>query len=162
MSLLDKAAALVNRNHERYMEAEIHRVKGQTILKRAAVEHLTQAQAQRAYSENEQCFRGAGAIAAHTGAKMLQLRAAVSLSELLATCGRADEARQLLTESYSGFSEGFDVPDFKDARALLERLRETICSSGSSQRSAKFGAESPAILQLSPPERGTTPGRENP
>jgi predicted ATPase len=52
----------------------------------------------------------------------LQLRATTSLARLLAKQGRRDEARTMLAEIYSWFTEGFDTADLKDARALLEQL----------------------------------------
>ena len=36
--------------------------------------------------------------------------------------GRRGEARDLLAPLYGSFTEGFDTPDLKDAKALLEEL----------------------------------------
>jgi predicted ATPase len=38
--------------------------------------------------------------------------------------GRKDEARQLLADIYSWFTEGFDTKDLQEAKALLEELAE--------------------------------------
>jgi predicted ATPase len=46
----------------------------------------------------------------------------MSVSRLWQQQGKKDEARQLLAEIYSWFTEGFDTPDLQDARALLEQL----------------------------------------
>jgi adenylate cyclase len=46
----------------------------------------------------------------------------VSLCRLWQQQGKLEEARQLLTEIYGWFTEGFDTPDLRDARALLEEL----------------------------------------
>jgi adenylate cyclase len=35
---------------------------------------------------------------------------------------KTDEARKLLSDIYSWFSEGFDTPDLKEARVLLDSL----------------------------------------
>jgi hypothetical protein len=35
---------------------------------------------------------------------------------------KREEARQRLAEIYDRFSEGFDTPDLKEARALLDEL----------------------------------------
>jgi predicted ATPase len=48
------------------------------------------------------------------------LRAAVSLARLRRDHGRHAEARDLLTPVYGWFTEGFDTPDLKDAKALLD------------------------------------------
>jgi predicted ATPase len=48
----------------------------------------------------------------------------MSLARLLASQGRRDEARKLLAEIYNWFTEGFDTADLKDAKALLDELRQ--------------------------------------
>jgi hypothetical protein len=37
--------------------------------------------------------------------------------------GERDEARAMLAEIYNWFTEGFDTADLKDAKTLLEELR---------------------------------------
>jgi hypothetical protein len=44
------------------------------------------------------------------------------LAHLWQRQGRAEEARQILRQIYDWFTEGFDTPDLKEARALLEEL----------------------------------------
>jgi predicted ATPase len=46
----------------------------------------------------------------------------MSLCRLWQERGKREEARQMLAEIYGWFSEGFDTPDLKEARALLEEL----------------------------------------
>ena len=41
---------------------------------------------------------------------------------MLAQRRRRDEARSRLAEIYGSFTEGFDLPDLKDAKALLDEL----------------------------------------
>ncbi len=36
--------------------------------------------------------------------------------------GKQDEARQMLTEVYGWFTEGFDTKDLQEAKTLLENL----------------------------------------
>jgi tetratricopeptide (TPR) repeat protein len=67
-------------------------------------------------------FRKVIEMARSKGAKALELRAKMSLAEMLAQQGRRDEARGMLAEIYGWFSEGFDTADLKDAKALLEDL----------------------------------------
>ncbi len=57
-------------------------------------------------------------------ARWWELRTATSLARLLRDTNRRDEARTILAEIYGWFSEGFDTPDLKDARALLAELNE--------------------------------------
>jgi tetratricopeptide (TPR) repeat protein len=67
-------------------------------------------------------FRDSIAMARSMGAKAWELRTTMSLARLLASHGRRDEARAMLTKIYNWFTEGFDTADLKDAKALLEEL----------------------------------------
>ena len=49
-----------------------------------------------------------------------ELRAATSLARLWRDQGRHHDAHDLLTPIYEWFTEGFDTPDLKDARTLLD------------------------------------------
>ncbi len=99
------------RTDERFYEAELSRLKG---------EHLAHSPA--AQEEAEAHMRQALEIARRQQAKSLELRAAMSLSRLWQQQGKGAEARQLLTEVYGWFTEGFDTADLQEARALLEAL----------------------------------------
>jgi predicted ATPase len=48
------------------------------------------------------------------------LRAAASLARLWRDQGRRAEARNILKSVFGWFTEGFDTPDLKEARALLD------------------------------------------
>jgi predicted ATPase len=50
------------------------------------------------------------------------LRAGVSLARLSRDQGRRAEAHDLLAPVYGGFTEGFDTPDLREAKALLNEL----------------------------------------
>jgi predicted ATPase len=69
-------------------------------------------------------FRESIALAQTMSAKSWELRSTTSLARLLASQGHRDEARAALADIYNWFTEGFDTADLKDARALLEELRE--------------------------------------
>jgi predicted ATPase len=45
-----------------------------------------------------------------------------SLARLWTEQGQRSKARDLLAPVYDWFTEGFDTPDLKDAKALLEEL----------------------------------------
>jgi TOMM system kinase/cyclase fusion protein len=112
LAMLEEALALVDQSEERYWEAEIHRLKGELLLARAA-EHQMEA---------EVCWYKALDVARHQGAKSLELRAAMSLSRLWQQQGKGAEARELLTPIYGWFTEGFDTMDLQEAKALLDDL----------------------------------------
>jgi tetratricopeptide (TPR) repeat protein len=67
-------------------------------------------------------FREAIKLAQNIGAKAWELRAAMSLARMLKKRGHLAEAHDLLVPLYSSFTEGFDTPDLKDAKVLLDDL----------------------------------------
>ena len=70
----------------------------------------------------ERHYRQAIAVAERQSAKLFQLRASISLARLWRDQGKRAEARDLLDPIYNWFTEGFDAPDLKDAKALLDEL----------------------------------------
>jgi predicted ATPase len=112
MHLLTEALAMVGTTGERHYEAELHRLHGELLLRQT----VTEAQAAEAY------FQRALDVARRQQAKWWELRAAMSLTRLWQRQGKRAEARELLAEIYSWFTEGFDTADHQEAKALLEAL----------------------------------------
>ena len=110
LTLLDDALQIVERTGERWFAAELNRHKGQLLLRQGHSEAA------------EELYRKALSIAEEQEAKLWELRAAVSLARLRRDQGRHAEARDLLAPVYGWFTEGFDTPDLKEAKALLEAL----------------------------------------
>jgi predicted ATPase len=54
------------------------------------------------------------------GGKMIELRAATTLARLWQTQGKTRKAHDLLKPVYDWFTEGFETPDLKEAKALLD------------------------------------------
>jgi len=108
---LDEAFAFVDETEERYWEAELFRLKGEFILQDGQI------------SGAEACLLRAIDIAQKQSAKSLELRAAMSLSQLWGNHGKRAKAKKLLEEVYNWFTEGFDTPDLIEAKTLLEELR---------------------------------------
>jgi len=77
-----------------------------------------------AAAEAEPCFLQAIEIARRQQAKSLELRGVMSLARLWRQRGKREEARQMLAKIYRWFTEGFDTPDLKDAKALLDELQK--------------------------------------
>jgi len=77
-------------------------------------------------SEAEASFCQAIEVARRQEAKSWELRTTLSLGRLLQKQGRSEEARQLLSEIYGWFTEGFDTPDLKEAKALLDALEASL------------------------------------
>jgi predicted ATPase len=70
----------------------------------------------------EAAFIRAVDVARSQSAKLFELHASVSLARLWRDQGKQVEARDLLSPIYHWFTEGFDAPDLKDAKALLDEL----------------------------------------
>jgi class 3 adenylate cyclase/predicted ATPase len=116
LELLDEAERAMERSHERYWEAEIHRRRGHLLL--AAPGSLDG----EGIRSPEECFLRAQEIARRQGARSLELRAAVSLSRLWHAEGRKREAREFLAPIYQWYSESRETPDLRAAAALLTEL----------------------------------------
>ena len=112
VAMVIEELARVHETGERYYEAELNRVKGELLLKHAVRDEV----------EAECCFQKGLDVARSQKARSLELRAAMSLSRLWQRQGKMPEARQLLTDIYGWFTEGFDTADLKEAKALLEAL----------------------------------------
>ncbi len=72
--------------------------------------------------EAEACFRRALDMTDSLQAPFYRLRAATGLARLLHELGRDGEAERILAPAYGWFTEGFDVADLRDARAVLEKV----------------------------------------
>jgi predicted ATPase len=110
LALLDEALEIVEKTGERWFEAELNKHKGQLLLRQERTEAA------------EELYRKALSIAREQKAKLWELRAAVSLARLRRDQGRRAEARDLLAPVCGWFTEGFDTPDLKEAKALLDEL----------------------------------------
>ena len=67
-------------------------------------------------------FRQAVEIAKAQESKWFELRATIGLARLLLSEQRRNEARECLRPIFSSFTEGFDLRDLRDARALLAEI----------------------------------------
>jgi len=111
IACLDTALEIVEATDERWWESDIHRLRGDIVR------HLNSAA-----SDSEASFKRAMAIAADQKARLFELRSAVALGGLWRDQGRGEEARVVLAAIYDWFTEGFDTPDPRDAKALLDEL----------------------------------------
>ena len=98
------------RTGQRPWGAELHRLAGIALW---GLNRLEEAQ-----NALEEALR----VARKQQAKAYELRAATNLAQLWGEQGRRAEARDLLAPIYGWFTEGFDTPDLKEAKALLDEL----------------------------------------
>jgi predicted ATPase len=112
LSALHEALIIGQENGDGQNESERHRIKGELLVRKDDLQTI----------EAENCFQRAIEIARGQNARSLELRATTSLARLLKSQGLREEARMMLANIYNWFTEGFDTPDLKDAKALLDEL----------------------------------------
>jgi class 3 adenylate cyclase/tetratricopeptide (TPR) repeat protein len=109
---LKLANEALNQNDDTWFLPEVYRIRGELLY------------ASKQSNDVEQCFSRALNIAEKQGARLLELRAAMSLARLWRDQGKASEARGLLAPVYGWFTEGFDTRDLKEANSLLDALAQ--------------------------------------
>ena len=107
------AIAHSERTEERWLIAELMRVKGEILLWRGAPGSAAEA---------ESHFRRALDLANQQGVLSWELRAATSLARLGREQARGEAAHELLASVYDRFTEGFTTADLRAAKSLLEEL----------------------------------------
>jgi predicted ATPase/class 3 adenylate cyclase len=113
LTLLAEALAQTHRKVERWWEAELHRLQGVFLLQASPSQKPLAA---------EEHFRQALDVARRQQAKSLELRAAMSLSQLWQQQGKRTASRELLAPIYGWFTEGLDTANLQEAKALLDTL----------------------------------------
>jgi predicted ATPase len=115
LGTLARALDRVGEIEGRWIEAELHRLRGE-LLVLAASDH----------GEAETCFHRGLAIARAQCARMWELRASMSLARLWRDQGKQEEAHALLAPIYGCFTAGAHTPDLREAKALLSAI--TSCT----------------------------------
>jgi predicted ATPase len=113
---LAKALEVVEQTEERFIEAELYRLKGELLLA-TAPEHATEA---------ETCFVHALDVARQQHGRSWELRTATSLARLWQSQAKFQDAYDLLAPIYGWFTEGFDTADLQEAKYLLDKLSEEV------------------------------------
>jgi class 3 adenylate cyclase/tetratricopeptide (TPR) repeat protein len=111
LAALAEAETRAGQSGERWVDAEIHLLRGDLLASAGKAE----AEVQRSYLSSIE-------VAREQQARSLELRAAIRLARLWAEQGERRNARDVLAPIYARFTEGFDTQDLKDAKALLDHL----------------------------------------
>jgi predicted ATPase len=109
---LDEALTTCERTGDRAFEAELHRVRGEMLLKR---DPLNPAPA-------EEAFQTAIAVSKQQTTRSFELRAAFALAKLYQSSGRLADAHAVLAPALEGFAPTPEMPEIAEAQALMERL----------------------------------------
>jgi len=106
---LDDALAELECSEERSYEAEMHRIRGEILLRRDPVDTAA----------IEQSLQTAMAIAQSQKARSFELRAALSLPKLYRSANRDADAHAVLAPTVEGFPPTQQFPELTEAQTLL-------------------------------------------
>jgi class 3 adenylate cyclase/predicted ATPase len=109
---LDEALATCERIGHRAFDAELHRVRGEMLLKRDPASPAAA----------EETLQTALAVAKQQGTRSFQLRAAFVLAKLYQSTARPADAHAVLAAALEGFAPTPEMPEIAEAQALMERL----------------------------------------
>jgi predicted ATPase len=109
LATLDAQLTAIEQTGERWFDAEVHRVRGELLLKLQRPD----------VAAAESAFLRAIEIARSQQTRTFELRAALSLAKLYRTTGRDQVASELLVEALVGFNTGPEVPEVEQAQRLL-------------------------------------------
>jgi len=112
LTAIDEGLACVERNGERWADAELHRIRGQLLLARGMPDAVGA----------EACFQRALKIARGQGARAYELRAATDLAQLWSRHAKGRQAMSLLEEVLGAWTDGMRTRDLDLARDLHESL----------------------------------------
>ena len=109
VAILDEALATSDRTGYRAFEAELHRARGEILLKRDPANP----------APAEEAFLIAIAVAKQQGTRSFELRAALALAKLYQSTGRPADAHAVLAPALEGFAPTPEMPEIAEAQALL-------------------------------------------
>lgn len=119
-AVLAQTIRLATDTGESFFVPEAYRLRGEFTRRLAAAHRGSERESRLAAAEAS--IREALEVAKQQGAKSLELRAAMSLCLVRRDMNAVDDEVQELAELLGSFTEGFDTPDLRDARALLSEL----------------------------------------
>jgi predicted ATPase len=108
LAVLDEAFELAERGGEHQVDSLLHGLRGELLDALGTAGQQAEASMLRGLE-----------IARAQRAKAFELRVALSLARSWRGKGRARDARDLVAGIYGWFTQGFDTPDLREAKALL-------------------------------------------
>jgi predicted ATPase len=111
VAVIDEALATCDRAGHRAFEAELHRARGEILVKRDPANPVPA----------EEALLTAIAVSKRQGTRSFALRAALALAKLYLSSGFAD-ARAVLAPALEGFAPTSEMPEIAEAQALLAAL----------------------------------------
>ena len=112
VAILDEALATCDRTGYRAFEAELHRARGEMLLKRDPANP----------APAEEAFLTAIAVAKRQATRSFELRAALSLAKLYQSTGRPADAHAVLAPALEGFSPTSELPEIGEALEIVATI----------------------------------------
>ena len=112
LAVLHEALATSKRIGHRPFDAELHRVRGEMLLKRDSANS----------APAEEALQTAIAVAKQQGTRSFELRAPLALAKLYQSTGRPVDAQAVLAPALEGFAPTAEMPEIAEAISLIERL----------------------------------------
>ena len=112
LAILDETLATSEPTGDRKFDAELHRVRGEMLLKRDPANPAAA----------EEALLTAIAVSKQQSTRSFELRAALSLARLYQSTGRPIEGHAVLAPALEGFAPTQEMPEIAEAEALLSRL----------------------------------------
>ena len=109
--IFSECTKLCRELQQRYIEPEVHRLRGVAFAATGAARTTVEA-----------AFEVALQAARELGTRLFELRAATSRARFWQMCGRHEAASLMLAPILAGFTEGFASADVRQARAVLATL----------------------------------------
>jgi class 3 adenylate cyclase/predicted ATPase len=114
LAALDAQLAAIEQTGQHWFDAEVHRVRGELLLKLRRPD----------VAAAESALMRAIEIARRQQTRTFELRAALSLAKLYKATGRDQLAGELLAPALVGFDAGPEVPEVEEAHRLLLTMPE--------------------------------------
>ena len=112
VAILDEALATSDRLGHRAFEAELHRARGEILLKRDPANP----------APAEEAFLTAIAVAKQQATRSFELRAALALAKLYQSTGRPADAHAVLAPALEGFSPTPEFPEIGEATSFMAAI----------------------------------------
>jgi class 3 adenylate cyclase/tetratricopeptide (TPR) repeat protein len=109
LETLDAQLVVIEQTGERWFAAELHRVRGELLLKLRRPD----------VAAAESAFRRAIEIARSQYTRTFELRVGLPLAKLCQATGRDQVARDLLVSALVGFDGSAEIPEIEEAQQLL-------------------------------------------
>jgi class 3 adenylate cyclase/predicted ATPase len=112
LAILDEALATSERIGHRTFDAELHRVRGEMLLKRDPPNPASA----------EEALQTAIAVAKRQATRSFELRAALALAKLYQTTARPAEAHAVLAPALEGFAPTLEFPEIGEAISFMAAI----------------------------------------